>query len=94
MTAFAKAECYNIPIHEIEAPLENALKLVPCSPLEVPLNGATNVTVETEIRWEPTAANFGYVITIGTTPGGNEIVPSTGVGAAFFTPPTGLPENT
>ena len=70
------------------------LNNVPCSPLQVPLNGATNVPVETEIRWEPTSGNFGYIITIGSSPGANDIVPSTGVGTAFFNPPTGLPENT
>lgn len=67
---------------------------VPCSALELPINGATNVPVETEIRWEPTAGNFGYIITIGSTPGGNDIVPATGVGVAQFSPPRGLPENT
>ncbi|MEQ3655953.1 MAG: T9SS type B sorting domain-containing protein [Dokdonia sp.] len=68
--------------------------MVPCSALEQPLNGATNVPVETEIRWEPTAGNFGYIITIGSTPGGNDIVPATGTGVAQFFPPRGLPENT
>jgi gliding motility-associated-like protein len=94
MIAFAKAEGNSIPSYERVSSLEPIYTVVPCSPLQIPLNGATNVAVETEIRWEPTAANFGYVITIGTTPGGNDLVPSTGVGTASFTPPTGLPENT
>lgn len=94
VTAFAKAEFPNITTQETTDPLEKLRAFVPCSPLQIPLNGATNVPVETEIRWEPTSGNFGYVITIGTSPGGNEVVPSTGVGTSFFNPPQGLPENT
>lgn len=94
MAAFAKAEFRNLSNEAPVVPLEESLHFVPCSPLQIPLNGATNVAVETEIRWEPTSGNFGYVITIGSTPGGNDIVPATGVGTAFFNPPTGLPAST
>lgn len=66
-----------------------------CPNLVDPLQGATNVPVETAISWEPVVGVNGYLIALGTTPGGSEIVEDTQVGNdTSFTPPLGLPENT
>ncbi|RMB57579.1 hypothetical protein EAX61_10695 [Dokdonia sinensis] len=91
--AFAKAESPQIKAFET-LKSDNSSIQQPCSALIVPAAGATNVPVESIITWDPTQGNFGYIITLGTTPGGNEIVSSTGVGSNSFRPPLGLPENT
>ena len=60
-----------------------------------PVNGATNVPVNTTITWREVPGIIGYFITLGTTPGGNDLVDMQATGSATsFTPPLGLPENT
>lgn len=61
-----------------------------------PLNGATNVPVNTSMSWN--ASNIvgvaGYILNIGTSPGGTDIASNLNVGlATSYTPPLGLPEN-
>tara|TARA_R110002050_G_scaffold74772_6_gene160330 strand:- start:97236 stop:99518 length:2283 start_codon:yes stop_codon:yes gene_type:complete len=45
-----------------------------CTNLSSPINGSTDVSVSTNIDWIPIANAIGYYISIGTTPGGTEIV--------------------
>ncbi len=66
-----------------------------CPQLLAPTAGATNVPVETIISWEEVPGVPGYLISLGTTPGGEDIVSNLSVGSAtFFIPRLGLPENT
>ena len=51
-----------------------------CPNLIEPLAGATNVPVDTSISWEPVVGVTGYIISLGTTPGGTEIVNEQAVG--------------
>ena len=66
-----------------------------CPNLIEPLAGATNVPVDTSISWQPVVGVTGYIISLGTTPGGTEIVNEQAVGNdTTFVPPLGLPEAT
>lgn len=67
---------------------------VPCPELNGPEDGDVNVPVDATIMWNDVAAP-GYRISIGTTPGGTEIINERNLGnATAFTPPLGLPQNT
>ncbi|PQB05398.1 T9SS type B sorting domain-containing protein [Aureitalea marina] len=66
-----------------------------CPDLTSPLNGQNNVPVDTAISWEEVVGVTGYIISLGTTPGGGEIVNEQAVGIdTTFLPPLGLPEST
>ncbi|PCJ98375.1 MAG: hypothetical protein COA50_02405 [Flavobacteriaceae bacterium] len=66
-----------------------------CPSLTNPIDGATNVSVNTSISWNSVVGVPGYLISIGTTPGGTDIINSQSIGSATsFTPALGLPENT
>ncbi len=66
-----------------------------CPSLLNPIAGSTNVPVESTIVWEEVPGVPGYNIALGTTPGGQDIIPEINVGSAtFFRPPLGLPSNT
>ena len=66
-----------------------------CPALLNPIEGATNVPVETSISWEAVVGVTGYIISIGTSPGDTDLVNEQQVGNdTSFTPPQGLPENT
>lgn len=66
-----------------------------CPDLVQPLQGSTNVPVDTTIIWEEVVGVTGYIISIGTTPGGGEIVNEQQIGGGpNYTPPLGLPEST
>ncbi len=66
-----------------------------CPAILSPLPGSTGVSVSASISWEAVEGVTGYRIAIGTTPGGDEVLPLTTVGAATtFTPPFGLPDDT
>lgn len=45
-----------------------------CTQLVSPINGAVDVPVNTNITWDPAQYAQGYRLTVGTTPGGNDIV--------------------
>ncbi len=63
--------------------------------LTFPANGAVNVPVNSTITWDRVIGVPGYFISLGTTPGGTEILDQTNVGNTdSYTPPLGLPENT
>ncbi|GAA4816033.1 T9SS type B sorting domain-containing protein [Litoribaculum gwangyangense] len=64
-----------------------------CPSLTSPINGATNVPINTTIRWNNVEGVTGYIINIGTFSGGSDLA-STQTGGNFYTPPLGLPDNT
>lgn len=66
-----------------------------CPSLLNPTDGAISVPVNSPITWESVTGVPGYIISLGTTAGGNDIVNERNVGTSTsFSPPTGLPENT
>lgn len=65
-----------------------------CPDLLGPVNGATNVAVNTTITWEAVDGIPGYQILLGITPGGNELGQASVGSATSYTPPLGLPDNT
>lgn len=66
-----------------------------CPDLLQPIQGSTNVPVDTTIIWEEVIGVTGYIISVGTTPGGGEIISEQPTGSdTNFTPPLGLPEST
>lgn len=70
------------------------LKAQECPILSSPLNGTMNVEVTSSISWNNIPGITAYIISIGTTPGGEEIISRLNVGSATtYTPPLGLPEN-
>ncbi|GGD57019.1 hypothetical protein GCM10011361_24440 [Muriicola marianensis] len=67
----------------------------PSPVLTSPLNGAVNVPVDADISWNQVPNVPGYIISLGTTPGGTDILDQNFVGSATtYNPPVGLPENT
>ncbi len=65
-----------------------------CPTITSPMNGDTNVPVETSISWDAVPGVTGYIISLGTTPGGTDIIDNRAVGSATtYAPPTGLPES-
>lgn len=63
--------------------------------LTSPVDGAVNVPVNSTLTWDAVVGVPGYVISIGTTPGGVDIVNEANLGNSLsYTPPFGLPENT
>ncbi|TKD61010.1 gliding motility-associated C-terminal domain-containing protein [Flavobacterium sp. ASW18X] len=65
-----------------------------CTNLSIPLNGATDVSIATDLSWNPIANADGYYLTVGTTIGGNDILDAEDVTGTTFDLPADLPENT
>ena len=66
-----------------------------CTNLISPINGATNVVVNTDIIWDPVFNADGYILTIGTSPGGSDIINNIDVGNdTSFVLSDELPEDT
>lgn len=66
-----------------------------CPTITDPFNGDTDVPVDTEISWTPISGIDGYSVSIGTTPGGTEILNSRSAALVnSLLPVTGLPGNT
>lgn len=66
-----------------------------CPELNMPTNGATNVSVGTTISWEAVTGVPSYLISMGTQQGGTDIADNVNVGnLPSYTPPVGLPEAT
>jgi len=62
--------------------------------LTFPANNSIDVPVNSTITWDAVVGVPGYVISIGTTPGGVDIVNQENLGNSLsYTPPFGLPEN-
>ncbi|MBC2839949.1 T9SS type B sorting domain-containing protein [Robiginitalea sp. SC105] len=67
----------------------------PCTQLQSPANGATNVPVASNIRWNNSPTATGYRISLGTTPGGVELVDNLDLmNALLFDPPADLDPDT
>ncbi len=66
-----------------------------CPQLTFPINEATGVPVNSTITWNSVDGIFGYLISLGTTPGGVDILNQRSAGLTnSFTPETGLPDDT
>ena len=66
-----------------------------CPKLTSPVNGDANVSVEATISWNGIVGAPAYLVSIGTTPNGIDILNNQNVGnATSFKPALGLPENT
>lgn len=65
-----------------------------CPGISYPADGDTGIPVDAAITWPAVDAINGYLISIGTTPGGVDIANARPIGqATSYTPPVGLPEN-
>ncbi|WMI66337.1 T9SS type B sorting domain-containing protein [Aestuariibaculum sp. YM273] len=51
-----------------------------CTYLTQPLDGATNVSVDTTISWAGVSSAIGYILTIGTSPNSGDIINALDVG--------------
>ncbi len=72
-----------------------AAQTCPSPVLTSPLNGASNIPVDADISWNQVPNVPGYIISLGRTPGGTDILDQKFVGSATtYNPPLGLPENT
>lgn len=66
-----------------------------CPQLTGPFDNDENVAVTTEITWENLTGQHIFLISLGTVPGGTDIIDRKTSGTfANFTPPKGLPEST
>ncbi|MBT8300996.1 MAG: T9SS type B sorting domain-containing protein [Maribacter sp.] len=66
-----------------------------CPTLSYPQNGSTEIPVNATITWPVVGGINGYLISLGTTPGGVDLLDGLPIGQDnFYTAPTGLPENT
>ena len=66
-----------------------------CTALTLPLNGASQVPVGTDLQWAPSQRAEGYRLSVGTAPGGTDILDNLDLGTATaysFSSP--LPEST
>ncbi|MDC6390311.1 T9SS type B sorting domain-containing protein [Maribacter sp. PR1] len=66
-----------------------------CPTLISPLDGDTDVAVDNLIQWTAVDGIIGYLVSLGTTPGGGEIINRRSSGLNnFYQPEVGLPSNT
>jgi len=66
-----------------------------CPKLSYPANGSVGIPVDATITWPAVDGIVGYLISLGTTPGGGDILSRRSAGQTnSFTPELGLPENT
>jgi gliding motility-associated-like protein len=66
----------------------------PCTPVALPLDGATNVNAATNISWAYAPTATGYTIALGLTPGSGDLASGDVGNVLSFNPPSNLPENT
>ncbi|WP_162558761.1 gliding motility-associated C-terminal domain-containing protein [Robertkochia solimangrovi] len=66
-----------------------------CVSLTYPLNGATAIPTDTDLSWENNTGACGFRISVGTTPGGNDLIDNEDVGmVTTYSPATLFAENT
>lgn len=66
-----------------------------CPVISSPSPGSLDIPVSATISWPPVSGITGFSLTLGTVPGGEDILSRRSAGLTnSFTPPTGLPENT
>jgi gliding motility-associated-like protein len=74
---------------------EDVLILPSCTTLINPLDGATDVAVDTNLEWNTVAEATGYLLTVGTSPGGGDIVAALDVGNTMsYSFSSDLPDDT
>ncbi len=74
---------------------EGLVSLPSCTALSSPLAGATDVQVGTDLMWNSATDATGYKLTVGTSPGGTDILNALDVGNVLsYNLPSDLPENT
>lgn len=80
----------------IESFTTETILLTPdCTSLTAPLNGSTDVLIGTDLSWEASQTATGYILSVGTTSGGTDIVAAQDIGnVTTFDLPTDLPEFT
>ena len=79
---------------EINFTTETVPTIPNCTTINVPTNGATNISVSTGISWDAVADADGYYLSIGTTSGGTDIVNTESVTGTSYTLASDLPETT
>jgi gliding motility-associated-like protein len=63
-----------------------------CVTLRYPLNGAYGISPDTAISWYPQAAAEGYLLSVGTTAGAEDLLPETDLGnTTTYTFPSSMP---
>ncbi len=65
-----------------------------CTSLTMPLNNATDVSIDTNVSWKPINNADGYVLDIGTTSGASDIFSADVGRTTWYDLPQSLPENT
>ncbi|MEO9891195.1 T9SS type B sorting domain-containing protein [Aurantibacter sp.] len=66
-----------------------------CTKVNFPVDGATNIAVDATITWPEVNGINGYLISLGTSVNGTDILSREATGINnFYTAPVGLPENT
>ncbi|GAA4884668.1 hypothetical protein GCM10023311_03910 [Flaviramulus aquimarinus] len=74
---------------------ETSITLPECTTLSLPLAGATDVSIGTDLTWNPVSNATGYKLTVGTSSGGIDILNVFDVGnVSSYNLSTDLPENT
>ncbi|SFW71331.1 hypothetical protein SAMN02927921_03550, partial [Sinomicrobium oceani] len=79
---------------EISFTTEILLTAPPCTTVNMPQNGDTEVGINTDISWNSIAEAEGYYVSIGTTSGGMDFVNRQQVSGNVFTLPQPLEEHT
>ena len=66
-----------------------------CPKFTYPINGATEVPLDAILTWPEVLGYNGYLLSIGTTPMGNELLDRKPIGTDLsYSPPLGFPDNT
>ena len=75
--------------------VSETLALPNCTNLNSPIDGDIDVAISTNILWNAVDNASGYRLTIGTSPGGNNILNNQDLGnTTSYNPPENLPERT
>ncbi|MCX2679281.1 gliding motility-associated C-terminal domain-containing protein [Galbibacter sp. EGI 63066] len=72
---------------------EKTITAPSCTTLTQPLDGATDITINTDLQWETITSATGYRLSVGTTSRGTDIIDNLDVGS-LTTLPVQLPEET
>ncbi|MDP5044813.1 MAG: gliding motility-associated C-terminal domain-containing protein, partial [Leeuwenhoekiella sp.] len=73
---------------------ETVLQPPSCTSLISPLDGETDVAVETDLSWNAVPTATSYLLSVGTTTGGTDILDAVSVTGITYNLANDLPENT
>ncbi|WP_051336140.1 BspA family leucine-rich repeat surface protein [Aquimarina latercula] len=74
---------------------ETVATIPSCTTLSIPLDGATDISIGTDLSWNAVSNATGYRLIVGTSSGGSDIINNQDVGnVTTFDLPAELPENT